>query len=611
MPLTAEQKDIVESFGKPMLVMAGPGTGKTKVLAHKITHLLRRNLASKEEIIGITFTTKAAGEMRNRLAELGLSMEEQPLICTLHSFCVRMLKDKGDEVGVPKEFLIADEYESSLVLSDSILDVNLKASEEKIRKCSKDILLLKARGEGPNDIADSSFRNIYSRYQKLLRFHCALDFQDLILKGYALLERCVDVKNYYKGMSKSLLVDEFQDINRAEYSLIRLLANEGTGLFIVGDDKQSIYGWRGGNPEIILGVAKDFAGVIEKPMTICFRCPEKVIRGADEFIKRKPCLKPFKKNGEPIKVLDCKSDVQEAKYISEWVKGAIQNSQYSAKDIAILYQGGDIADRIAENLREANIPITRPSPKEVRRVKEFIACLRLIVDRRDSLALRVCLSSKLARGIGTKGIKKIRDYAERNRYSMWKALIAAQNDGSFKNWHKGLDRFNQLVEDLSAAASKRTLSGLLHEVAGALVYESEPRILEMIKRSEDAPSDLSLYDFIQEIRGMKGEKSAETRSSAEEEVDAVFFVTMHSVKGLQRKVIFVVGMERGNFPRSSRGSEEERRLCYVALTRAEEEIFLCYAKKREGKSAQGYRFYDKSPFIFEIPKQYREFILPT
>ncbi len=611
MPLTEEQKNILlDSVGKPTLVLAGPGTGKTYLLAHKILHLLKENIASKEEITAITFTTKAAKQMKKRLIEFGLSNEEHPLICTLHSLAVKMLREKGNEINILKEFTIADEYESYLVLEDAILDVNPNA-KSKIKQFSNKILLLKANGKHSSDLKDSLLKKIYVRYQELLRFHSALDFQDLILEAYRLLETSPEAKNHYQSKCRFLLIDEFQDINRAEYALVKLLANKGEGLFVVGDDKQSIYGWRGGDPKIILGFTQDFEGAIERPMTICFRCPEKIIKGADEFIKREPPLNPVQKNSEPIKVLDCRSDVQEAEYISEWIKSAIKSEQYSPKDIAILYRGGDIADKIAEKLTEANIPITRPSPEETKHMREFIACLRLIVDRRDSLALRVCLASKLAKGIGSKAIKKLRDYAENHNCSLWDAVITSQNDDSFRRWHKSIKAFVQLFEDLSATASKVKLNKLLYDVAKAFGYEKEPRIIDMIKKADEIPDDWSLYDFIQEIRGLKGEESADPKESGEEEIDAVLFITMHSVKGLERKVIFVLGMEKGSFPSSDGEIEEQRRLFYVAMTRAKEKLFLCYAKKREGRSAKGFSFFDRSPFIYDIPDAYREFIRPT
>lgn len=610
MPLTEEQQNIItESIGKPTLVLAGPGTGKTELLAQKILHLLRENLASKDEITGITFTTKAAEQMKKRLAELGLSPEDHPLICTLHSLSVRMLRDRGNEIGISEDFTVADEYESSLVLEDAILDVNPNV-KGKIKQYSKEILLLKANKKRPDDLRNGLSKKIYTRYQELLRFHSALDFQDLILEACRLLETSDEAKHYYQAKSKNLLIDEFQDINRVEYSLVKLLANKGDGLFVVGDDKQSIYSWRGGDPKIILGFTQDFERAIERPMTICFRCPEKIIRGADEFIKRQPPLNPLQKDSELIKILDCKSDVQEARYISEWIESVIKDNQYNPKDIAILYRGGDIADKIAENLTKAGIPVIRPSPEETKHMREFIACLRLIVDRRDSLALRVCLASKLAKGIGSKAIKNFREYAETNRCSLWDAVIIAQNDDSFRRWHKPIKAFIRLFEDLSATASKVKLDKLLSEVAKAFGYEKEPRIIDMIKKSEQIPDDWSLYDFIQEIRGLKGEKSADPRKSSEEEDNAVLFITMHSVKGLERKVIFVLGMEKESFPQLDGDIEEQRRLFYVAMTRAKEKLFLCYAKKREGRTAKGFNFYDRSPFIYDIPESYREFIQP-
>ncbi|MGB7062368.1 MAG: UvrD-helicase domain-containing protein, partial [Candidatus Zixiibacteriota bacterium] len=283
--MTEEQRDIVESIGQqPLLVLAGPGTGKTEVLSHGILQLLSNKLATKEEIIGITFTTKAAQQMKKRLCELGLEFNSQPLLCTLHSLSMRMLKDKGNEIGITEDFIIADEYESYLILYDAIYDINPNAIT-KTKEFSNRILLLKCENKELSDISDGLFKKVFIRYQAILRFHSALDFQDLVIQACRLLGSSEEAKNFYQTKAKYLLVDEFQDINKAEYCLINHLAGTGKGLSVVGDDKQSIYSWRGGNPKIILGFANNFPQAIEKPMTICFRCPDKIIKGADEFIK--------------------------------------------------------------------------------------------------------------------------------------------------------------------------------------------------------------------------------------------------------------------------------------------------------------------------------------
>lgn len=532
MSLTPEQNDIIQTIQKPLFVIAGPGTGKTEVLAHRILHLLKDNLATKDEVTGIVFTTKAAKQMQNRLIELGLEAEKQPLICTLHSFSVRILKEMANEIGIDENFMIADGYESFLTLSDAILDINPRIMS-KIKEIFNEISLLKAENKNPSDIADGLLKKIYVQYQNLLQFHFALDFQDLIMYSCKLLKQNEEIKNAYRAKNRYLLVDEFQDINRAEYTLIKYLAyNNGKGVFVVGDDKQSIYGWRGGDPQIILDFPKDFPDAVRKTMTKCFRSSAKIIQGADKFIQRKPPLEPLQDNTEPIWILDCKSDVQEANYISNWIEDRIKSGEYYPKDIAILYRGGDIADKIAEKLANKDIPIIRPSPEETKHFREFIAYLRLIVDRRDSLALRVCLASKAAKGIGKKAIKKLRECAVANDCSFWDALILAQSDSSFKIWHKALKTFNQLFENLSATAAKTDIKNLLWVVAEKLDYKKEPRIVEIIKKSETVPDNWSLYDFIQDIRGLRGEKSADPRELGEEEDNAVLFITTHSVKGL-------------------------------------------------------------------------------
>jgi DNA helicase-2/ATP-dependent DNA helicase PcrA len=610
MPLIDEQRNIVETCGQPMLVLAGPGTGKTEVLAQKILYLLRNELATKKEIVGIAFTTKAARSMQDRLEGLGLPRHEQPLICTLHSLSTRILRDQGNEIQIPDEFLIADDLESKLILRDAIVDINPQAINNLNRWRHK-ICLLKAEKKNSRDISNGLFKEIYVRYQELLRFHSALDFEDLIIETHKLLETNKKSLNKYQSKIKHLLIDEFQDINNAEYSLIKLLSGNANGLFVVGDDKQSIYGWRGGNPRIILNFCNDFPQAIMKTMIKCFRCPDKIIRGADEFIGRRPPLQPQEHNSDPIWILDCKSDVQEAKFISSWIESLLKNGEYSPKDLAILYRGGDVADKVAESFVKVNIPFIRPSPEETGHVRELIACLRLIIDRRDSLALRVCLASPLARGIGDKAIKKMREFAENNRCSFWDALTIVRTESSFRRWNRSLQSFSQVFEDLSSAASKDQISDLLIKIANCLSCQNERRIAEIIEMSECIPEDWSLHDFVQDIRGLKGEKAADPKESAEEENNAVLFITTHSVKGLERKIIFVLGMEKGRFPQQDGDMHEQRRLFYVAMTRAKEKLFLCYAKKREGRSAQGFRFYDKSPFLFEIPEKYRSFVMPN
>jgi len=350
-------------------------------------------------------------------------------------------------------------------------------------------------------------------------------------------------------------------------------------------------------------------------MTTCFRCLDTIMLGALALIRnnkdrRDKELKPINRNADPIKFLDCKSDVQEARWIAEWIKENIEGKEYEPKDIAILYRGGDIADKIVEEVKKFDILLVRPSPEETKPQREFIAYLRLVTDRHDSLALRLCLSSKRAKKIGPKAIKKLRDYAESNNYELWDALIIAQKENEFKRWRRHLKAFVDLIEQLNKKLSQLPLTEFLTQVAKTLGYEKEPRIKEIIERSKDLPEGSSLSAFLENLRGKRGEKTAERKESAEDKENAVLFITMHSVKGLERKVVFVIGMEKGEFPKSN-SNVEERRLFYVAMTRAKDKLFLCYAKKREGQSAQGVNFYDPSPFIFEIPEEYIEPIRPT
>ncbi len=594
-----------------MLVLAGPGTGKTTVLALRILFLLESKIARKNEILAVTFTTKAAGEMRDRLSEYGLPKSKHPWIATLHSVAARILHEHADSVGLPHDFLLTDNAESRLVLNDASAWVAsrlntkfriVRASVPRLRHAFFD-------GSPVSQLRNRLIRLLYKRYHDLLRFYHASDFDALLIHALTILHKDSDTLEEYQARARFLLVDEYQDINGAQHQLLKLIAGKRRRVFAVGDDDQSIYGWRGGSPRLILDFAKSFSGSSQITLTISQRCPGNILSGAMGVIGNNKNrihknLKSLGSKGKLIRIVKSKSENAEAKWIGEWIKEMVETRAYSASDITVLSTDPTIADfsyrevlnRGIEAVRRVDTPLNSPP------VRTLVSFMRTIVDQSDNLAIRRSLEQGPIKGIGQKAIDKLLSVAERKKCSIWEILLTPKENGLLR-WGHVIGNFVRLVNKQHRRYKTQKLPSFIMNLAISMGIESDERIEWLLKQAKDN-EESRLEEFLEYLRS-KVALDVTNEASDHQAENAVCFQTTYLVKGLEAKVVFVIGLEEGLFPDPAKDLEEQRRLFYVAMTRAKSELYLCTSRMRK---VRGLRFYRPSSFIAEIPLGYTRYI---
>jgi DNA helicase II / ATP-dependent DNA helicase PcrA len=614
--LTSEQAGCVNHDGCPMLVLAGPGTGKTEVLACRVACLVADRGVSPDKITAITFTNKAASEMRKRLFQLGIKKDQMPTISTIHSLASRTLRNNYQLCGLPAEFRVAGPRESKLAIFDAVFD----AFPKKLRggfvgDCVARIAKAKSAGRGPDFHSDPDVKTVHHRYQTILSNYGALDMQDLILK-------CCEMWKLHKGCldacsaaAEHLLVDEFQDVNQGEYEFIKLLKGTPDGLFAVGDDDQSIYGWRGGDPSIIVNFEKAFSKTLVVELTKCHRCPEHIIRAAISVVSRNSIRRP--KNltpqaigGHKVKIVSSPSYIAEASWIAKETLGLLQreNNPYKPSDVAVLFRGGDAADKVVEALRNSNVDVARLSEEDItaaESVQYLLAHLRVALERGDDLAVRTCLDSRSAFKLGPAAAQQVRRMAEKNGICLWDGLEKLRNSPKQNKWQKPLSEFSKCMDELFQAATSKPLYEIATMISEKLSLKSEPSVKRLLQRIQKLPGDMSVPQFLEDARLGKLQE-------ADVQTEAVSIITTHAVKGMGHKLVFVVGMEQGAFPTIGGSDlEEQRRLFYVAMTRANSRLYLCNSKMRKGRSARGISLSNPSQFLGEIDRAHAESIYAT
>lgn len=593
-----------------MLVLAGPGTGKTEVITHRIAHLIIHKKLSPAHILAITFSRKAASEMIDRLKKFK-GLEKVDLnVSTLHSKSLELL----NVLGEGSKFLVADD-ESRLLLKDAMDDLGLSTDWKALRTFETGIKLSKAKNHVPDEVNDAALRGVYKRYEELLDFNRAVDLDGLVLKVIR------SWQNSNKGLSSidfegHLLVDEYQDINEAEHKLIQLLAQKAVSLFVVGDDDQSIYGWRGANPRIIRAFKEDFKGGQVQILEKSHRCPGHILKSAYAIVSKDPnCIKKStfssKGDGVPVQILLSKSWIVEALWIMNWIRNYLSKEGSKPTDIVILSKSLNLAQPLAEQLRLAKIAATfwrsggLLSDKDV---LDILALLRLISDREDNLALRRCLTTKTVSGIGNVAGRQLRKLAEKHEKPLWEVVENAQQFDELKRWQPALEDFatkiNMLETEVDAFEPYETV-GLISKRLGVDQKVNVKRFVEIAK---SMANESTLDDLFREINKIRGVDLAGGGPEPEVKEESVAIMSMHSAKGLGYKIVFILGMDQKIMPDPEQDECEQRRLCYVAMTRAKQELFLCHAKIRRGPAARGISFYKLSQFIFNIPKEHAEVI---
>lgn len=635
--LNPPQKEAVFHTEGPLLILAGAGSGKTRVLTHRIACLMEEKGVNPWNILAITFTNKAAQEMRERVDKLVGMGAESIWVSTFHSACVRILRRHIDFLGFDNHFAIYDTEDQKTVIKEVCRRLNIdtkiykertlmaKISHAKDELISPEEMELNAGG----DFNEKKIAAVYKEYQATLRKNNALDFDDLIVKTVELFQNCPDVLEYYQERFQYIMVDEYQDTNTAQFKFVSLLASKYQNLCVVGDDDQSIYKFRGANIGNILGFEKAFPGAKVIRLEQNYRSTENILEAANRVIENNTERKPkrlWTENGAGDKVhfRQFLNGFEEAEYVVGEITKARRNGDCNYKDCAVLYRTNAQSRLFEEKFLLANVPykivggINFYARKEI---KDLLCYLKTVSNAKDDVAVRRILNVP-KRGIGAATVSKVQDYAEYMQVSFYDALRVAEEIPSIGRSLSKINGFVDFIQSLRSKEEVYTVRELLEEVIRLTGYVDELRAEdteEAKARIENIDELISKTEMYQET--MKAQNEPATLSGFLEEIalvadidsvdpnqDYVLLMTLHSAKGLEFPKVFLTGMEDGIFPgymTISSGDpsdlEEERRLCYVGITRAMKELTLTCAQQRMIRGET--QFNRVSRFVREIPRE--------
>lgn len=595
--LNDKQKEAVLYNDGPLLIIAGAGAGKTKTLTTKIAYLIEEGLAAPYNILAITFTNKAAKEMRDRLYLLIGDEARKLQVSTFHSFGLKLLRENYELLGYDRNFVIMDSDDSLTVVKKIIKDLNYdpkiynpKAIRNKISSCKNELISAHDYERYAVSDYEQVIQKVYEKYEHKLKTNNSVDFDDLLILPIKLFKEHRDVLEKYQDLYKYVLIDEYQDTNEAQYILTKMISEKNRKITCVGDDSQSIYSFRGANYKNILNFEKDYKDAKTILLEQNYRSTGNILDAANQVIKNNRDRKDKnlwtnKGPGDKIKYYRAYNERDEAQYIIRKIKELV-NRDVEYKDIAILYRTNAQSRVVEEEMLKENLPYRVIgsfyfySRKEI---KDLIAYLRLIHNSKDNISLlRVINTPK--RGIGLKTIENLTIRADSEGISIYEAIESGK-ELEFKNT---IEKLKSIAEDLTLTElidKVLDASGMKKELESEQTLESEVRLENLeefksiTKAFEEKEGLISLEDFLLEISLV---------SDVEEYKDdpnRISLMTVHSVKGLEFDHVFVIGMEEGLFPHMNSlmengALEEERRLCYVAITRARDDLHLVNARRR-------------------------------
>lgn len=595
--LNDKQKEAVLYNDGPLLIIAGAGAGKTKTLTTKIAYLIEEKYATPYNVLAITFTNKAAKEMKDRLYAMLGDVAKKIQVSTFHSFGLKLLRENFELLGYDRNFVIMDSDDSLTVVKKIIKDLgydpkvyNPKAIRNKISSCKNEMISAKAYERYAVSDYEQVIHKIYEKYEDKLYQNNSVDFDDLLLLPIKLFKENPDVLERYQDLYQYILIDEYQDTNQAQYILTKLISEKNRRITCVGDDSQSIYSFRGANYKNILNFEKDYPDAKTILLEQNYRSTSTILDAANQVIKNNSQRKDKKLwtdrgTGEKIKYYRAYNERDEAQYAIRKIKELV-NKGTEYKDIAILYRTNAQSRVVEEEMLKENLPYRVIgsfyfySRKEI---KDLIAYLRLIHNSKDNISLlRVINTPK--RGIGLKTIENLTSKADEEGISIYDAI----NSGKELEFKNTIEKLKIVAEDLTLTElidKVLDASGMKKELESEQSLESEVRLENLeefksiTKAFEEKEGLISLEDFLLEISLI---------SDVEEYKDdpnRISLMTVHSVKGLEFDNVFVIGMEEGIFPHmnslmENMALEEERRLCYVAITRAKDNLHLVNARRR-------------------------------
>lgn len=654
--LNEPQLEAVQHNEGPLLILAGAGTGKTRVITHRIAHLIANRIVPPDRILGVTFTNKAAGEMKERVVGLLGPIGRLVRLSTFHSFCARLLRDQAEKLGYSRDFTIYDSADSNALAKRVVKDLRLPEGQPSPGGALDVISRAKDRLIGPEEFAEQTgqadatdeyilknIATIYRKYQAQLKKNNALDFDDLLFMTVILFDKFPEVLGFYQNKFPYLLVDEYQDTNHAQYRLVKMLAGEHKNICVVGDDDQSIYGWRGADIKNILNFEEDFAGCKVIKLEQNYRSTSIVLDAAYEVIHKiggRKAKKLFtdRIGGDIITLMLCGDDRDEAEAVTSRIKTGLTVDK-SPKDFAIMYRTHAQSRSIEDAMRDAGIPykiIGGTKFYERREVKDIIAYLRLLVNPDDTESLLRIINVP-RRKIGKVTIDKLLAASAQANMSAFELMAKPDSFGLKGQAADELQKLYGILKGLTARIDKLRVD----EIAARLI--DEVGYIRMLEKENTPEADVRI-DNVKELVGAiiaYMERVEETEEEAEEneetesqniptlqgfleevalisEIDAlgendeaVVLMTLHAAKGLEFDTVFLTGMEQGLFPLlrdrldpalTGRDSlDEERRLCYVGITRAKRKLFLSLAGFR--RRYDGPNISAPSCFLEDIPEK--------
>lgn len=631
--LNPQQTAAVEALDGPVLVFAGAGSGKTRVLTHRVAHLISSGKAEPQEVLAVTFTNKAAGEMRDRI--IGIVGEGRGYVSmgTFHSICASILRRDAHNIGFDPGFTIYDDEDGQKLVKSIMQDQQIPTDQVKPSAVFYNIKQYKSRMLFPDDAADlalSSFDEkvvkIYGLYQQRLKLNNAMDFDDLLLKPLDLFGQFPSVLSKYQRNFRYILVDEYQDTNRAQFLFVEALSREHRNLCVVGDDDQSIYGWRGADISNILDFKEAFPDAQVFKLEQNYRSTKTIVAAASAVVgkninRQEKELFTEQDQGDPIKVMDARDDLDEGRLIVEEIQTLRRESELTFKDFSILYRTNAQSRSLEDVLRRIGIPyqiIGGTRFYERREIKDILAYFRLVINPADDISFLRVINIP-TRGIGLTSQQKIAQYAVKNGISNFAAATQPEQIDLGTRAEKRVKEFTSLIEELAGQSQEMDLNNWARSLVDRLgfiesyrkdhtdeslaridnIYELLSAIDEYVERAENP----SLVGYMEEVSLLTD------IDNYNRDGEQVTLMTLHSAKGLEFPIVFLAGMEDGLFPLQRSmdepdALEEERRLFYVGVTRAMQRAYLSAARVRQ---RYGELMVSRpSRFIDEIPVELLE-----
>lgn len=615
----------------PLLILAGAGSGKTRVLTHRIAYLIEEKNVKPYNIMAITFTNKAAGEMRERVNKIVGFGAEQVWVSTFHSACVRILRRYIDRIGYNNDFTIYDTEDQKKLLKDVIKNLNLDPKMYKenavLGKISDFKNKLITTGQvaqmAQSDYKLMNLSKIYNNYQEALSKNNALDFDDLIMKTVTLFTRCPDVLESYQERFRYIMVDEYQDTNAAQFAFIKLLASKYKNLCVVGDDDQSIYKFRGADISNILQFEKNFNNARVVKLEQNYRSTKTILEAANEVIhnnkgRKDKTLWSDNEQGEKIDLYQADDGYAEADMVASTIKGQVDYGKADYSDYAILYRTNAQSRALEEKLLLRNIPykiIGGQNFYQRKEIKDILAYLKIVCNATDDIAVERIINVP-KRGIGATSIAKAKDFARAYGMNLYESLLDVKNIPGLERAATKIGKFTDLIEKFRELQNHVSLKELVDEVLSETGYVAElaaentdeangrieniSELITKVTEYEQNTDNPNLAEFLEEVALVSEIDNLSDDSSY------VVLMTVHSAKGLEFPNVFLCGMEDGLFPGymsimadDKDELEEERRLCYVAITRAMNHLTISYAKRRMIRGENQYNVISR--FIKEIP----------